>query len=379
MDILMVCHYGLYQDLSFSFVHAQAKAYADLGHNVRVIIPIAIGKSDAQGRKYNLGMTQTEQDGVTLYYLRYLSLSQYGEKRFNVGRAYGAVRRHWKAITADFSPVCIHAHTLGFDSQLATAIKKRLGCPLLVTTHGSDTSIPHKNGQLEALRGWCDSADCVVAVSTALANKVRACNTQTRIEVILNGFRLQHLPTKQNKKPFSLIQVGHLNAQKQGDVTIRAFSLLAKEYPQATLTLIGQGPMRERWQALCTELGVADKVFFLGQIPNDRVLAEMAGSQFFVMPSVGEGFGIVYLEAMACGCITIGTKGEGIADLIEHEVNGFLVAPQDPEAIVQVITSCLQDPQAAQTIAVSGQTAATELTWETNAKHYIELIEEIVK
>ncbi len=379
MDILMVCHYGLYQDLSCSFVHAQAKAYADLGHRVRVIIPIAIGKTDAKGRKYNLGMTRVEQDGVTLYYLRYLSLSKYGEKRFNVCRAYGAVRRHWKAITSDFAPVCIHAHTLGFDSQLATAIKKRLGCPLLVTTHGSDTSIPHKNGQLEALRGWCDTADCVVAVSTALANKVRDCHTKTRIEVILNGFRLQHLPTKQEKVPFSLIQVGHLTAQKQADVTIRAFALLVKEHPQATLTLIGQGPMRERWQALCTELGVADKVRFLGQIPNDRVLAEMGSSQFFVMPSVGEGFGIVYLEAMACGCITIGTKGEGIADLIQPGVNGFLVEPHAPESIVQVITSCLQDPQAAQTIAESGQTAATELTWETNAKHYIELIEEIIK
>lgn len=379
MDILMVCHYGLYQDLSCSFVHAQAKAYADLGHRVRVIVPIAIGKSDVSGKKYGLGMTTAVHDGVTVYYLRYLSLSKYGEKRFNCRRAYGAVRRHWRVITGDFAPACIHAHTLGFDSRLGGLIKKKLKCSLLVTTHGSDASIPYQNGRLDDLREWCDVADCVVAVSTALANKVRASHTKTRVEVILNGFRLQHVPNHSEKTPLSLIQVGHLTAQKQVDVTIRAFANLAEKHPQATLTLIGQGPKREELEQLCAELGVDHQVRFLGQIPNDRVLAEMGNSQFFVMPSVREGFGIVYLEAMACGCITIGTKGEGIADLIRHGDNGFLVDPHQPDAIVQVVECCLQDSQTANKIALAGCQAAQQLTWEANATNYIRLIEEMTK
>ena len=117
---------------------------------------------------------------------------------------------------------------------------------------------------------------------------------------------------------------------------------------------------------------------FLGQIPNEDVLAEMAKARFYVMPSVREGFGIVYLEAMASGCITIGTQGEGIADLIESGVNGFLVPPDDPETIVRVIERCLADPALRETVACRGRDDARSLTWVHNARQYVALFESLV-
>ena len=128
---------------------------------------------------------------------------------------------------------------------------------------------------------------------------------------------------------------------------------------------------------LCADKGVSDSVHFIGQLPNEKVLAHMACAQFFCMPSVREGFGIVYLEAMASGCITIGTEGEGITDLIEHGKNGFLVPPASPEAIVQVIEWCLVHPQAADAIAQRGKQDVMALTWEANAKKYIDLFKEL--
>ena len=99
----------------------------------------------------------------------------------------------------------------------------------------------------------------------------------------------------------------------------------------------------------------------------------MARTQFFCMPSVREGFGIVYLEAMASGCLTMGTRGEGVADLIENGKNGFLVPPEEPAAIAELIEWSLAHPEEAAAIAARGRQDALSLTWETNAAAYEKL------
>ncbi len=374
MNILIVCHYGLYQDLSFSFVHNQVREYQKLGHNVRVVVPNGLGKLGRDGKRIGKALCISCVDGVALYDLRYLTASRYGQKGFNTYSAIGAIRVHWKQIFSDFVPDIIHAHTLGFDSEIGAWLKERLHVPLVVTTHGSDTSVPVEQGRAGELKPFCDKADRLIAISSALANKLRSCRTQTPISVILNGFQSHLIPEGPVKKaPLSLIQVGHLQKQKRVHMTIRAFAALQKRYPEATLTVIGQGEERNRLEALCRELGVENAVCFLGQIPNEAVLAEMAKSRFFVLPSVREGFGIVYLEAMANGCITIGTEGEGISDLIVSGENGFLVPPDDPDAIVQTIVWCLEHPDESSAIAERGRMDAADLTWENNAAQYLDL------
>jgi len=376
MNILIVCHYGLYRDLSSSFVHAQALEYARLGHRVRVLVPIPYGKRDWDGSRFSA--SPRGAGGVELVPLRYLTLSKYGETGFNAKSAVLALRPRLAALLEDFPPDIIQAHTLGFDSRVGAWLKGRLGCPLVVTTHGSDTSIPVEQGRAGALRPLCDAADRVAAVSSALADKLRTCGTKTPISVILNGFQPRSLPGDTPKKePLSFIQVGHLLEQKRFHVTIRAFAAIRKRHPEASLTVIGQGPERAALEGLCRELGVEDAVRFLGQVPNETVLAEMAKHRFFCMPSVREGFGIVYLEAMAGGCVTIGTEGEGIAGLIVSGENGFLVPPDDPEAIVGIVERCLENPDAAEAIAERGRRDARGLTWERNARQYLELFEEV--
>jgi len=174
-----------------------------------------------------------------------------------------------------------------------------------------------------------------------------------------------------------LIQVGHLIPSKRVDVTIRAFAVLLECHPFATLTIVGSGPDRKRLENLCQELSIGDAVTFTGQLPNNEVLKKMKAATFFVMASSPEGFGIVYLEAMASRCITIGTEGEGIADLIVSGKNGFLVPPDNPDAIVHAIEWCLEHPGEASAIAERGRKDATCLTWEKNAKQYITVFKEL--
>lgn len=95
------------------------------------------------------------------------------------------------------------------------------------------------------------------------------------------------------------------------------------------------------------------------------------------MPSYPEGFGIVYLEAMASGCVTIGTKGEGIDGFIRDGENGFLVPPDDVDAIVQTIDRCFQSPALEESISAAGRRDAKRQTWAHNAEQYIQLFEEL--
>lgn len=378
MNILVVSSIGLYRDPSVSFVHAQAAAYAALGHRVRSLILLPVGKRCC-GSRFFPSVQMVQQDGVELCYLRCVSLSNFGVSWFNTPSALLALRVNFSKIVDGFTPDVIHAHALGGTSEAGAYLKRKLGCPLVVTTHGGDTFAPLQRGDHTFLSQCANKADRVVAVSTLLKNLVSQCTDKPPVSVILNGFRLNNIAYSDQKKPFSIIQAGYLIPRKKADITIRAFAELQRQYPGATLEIVGSGSEMERFQALCRELSVERSVHFHGFLPNADVLAEMGKAQFFCMPSVDEGFGIVYLEAMASGCITIGTEGEGIADLIVHGVNGFLVPPDDPEAIVRVIDWCIQNPEQAGAIARQGCRDALNLTWQHNAQQYIKLFEEIIK
>ena len=378
MNILVVAHYQNDNSPTAIFIHAQVLAYRRLGHSVRVAVPIAFGKKDTHGRRLVTGIRQEEIDGIPHYFIHYLSLSKYGEKRFNTATAIRIFRANLRTILDGFVPDVIHAHTLGLDSEIGAWLKESLGVPLVVTTHGSDTSIPIERGRGAELKPLCDRADMIVAVSSVLAGKVRACGTGTPMSVMLNGFDQRALPEVGGERGHTLIQVGSLQEQKRVHVTVRAFAQVRERYPNAYLTLAGSGPDRAKLEALCRELGISGAVRFLGTIPNREVLAEMSKARFFILPSVREGFGIVYLEAMACGCVTIGTEGEGIADLIASGKNGFLVPPDDPEAIARTIEWCLEHPEETSAIAERGREDAMSLTWEKNAGRYINLFKELI-
>lgn len=372
MNILVVCHHGLYQNFTFSFVHNQAKAYVAAGHRVRVIIPVPLGKT-LQGSPVLPAMCVHQQDGVDLFYVRYLSASNFGKKGFNVKSAVFAISAQLRKILDGFAPDVIHAHTLGFDSGIGAWLKKKLGLPLVVTTHGSDTEIPLKQGKAQQLKAACDEADRIVAVSKCLGQRLQSCGTQTPIVTILNGFIPNTAERNRPKDPYAILQVGHLIPSKRNAVTIQALALLRKAYPKMTLKVIGTGALRQELEELVKALELTDAVTFTGEVPNPQVLSAMAEASYFVMPSKPEGFGIVYLEAMSNRCVTIGTEGEGISELIVSGENGFLVPSDDPEAVARVIGWCMEHPNEASVIAERGQKDTELLTWEQNAARYSEL------
>lgn len=376
MNILVLVHYH-YQGINVPtalFVHNQMKAFVQAGHQVRAVVPIAMGKTGEDGRRFGPALLRMDVEGIEHIFLRHWSFSKYGQQGLNTRCAIAALKRHMDDILKNFKPDVIHAHKLGSNTELAALLRDRVGCPLVFTSHGETGCEEPWKSHPASIRPFADKADEVVCVSSAILHTLTQAGVSSAQRVILDGFAINKLAAPTEERPaLSIMQAGHLTQQKCVSVTIEAFRHILAQHPNAVLTIVGKGPERKALDAQCAKNGLARAVRFTGEIPNGNLLAEMAKTRFFVMPSVHEGFGIVYLEAMASGCIVIGTEGEGIADLIVTGKNGFLVPPNNPAAIVTVIEWCLQHPDEATGIAAQGRKDAMDLTWEKNAAQYIQL------
>ena len=381
MNILVVVHYH-YQGINVPtalFVHNQMKAFAQAGHQVRALVPIAWGKRGEDGRRFGPALSRMDVDSIEHLFLRHWSFSNYGRNGLNTRCAMAALRRHIDRILEDFRPDVIHAHKLGGNTEVAALLREQAGCPLVFTSHGETQCEEPWKSDIKQAKPFADKADRVVCVSSATRATMEAARVSAPLQVICNGFAIGSLLSVGEKRPGSILQAGYLIPRKHADVTIEAFRLLHGCHPETSLAIIGKGPEREALEEQCARIGLTEAVRFTGEVPNRELLVEMGKTQFFVMPSIQEGFGIVYLEAMASGCITIGTEGEGIADLIVSGENGFLVPPDDPDTIVQVIEWCLEHPEEAAAIAERGRRDALDLTWEKNAEQYIRLFESLTE
>lgn len=130
------------------------------------------------------------------------------------------------------------------------------------------------------------------------------------------------------------IYVGSLIKRKHLDVVVRAFLNTAGE--KDTLIVVGGGPEEESLKALVRDLNAGDKVFFTGRVPREEVLKRMGDAQVFTLISHGETYGMVYIEAMLQGCLTIASKGEGFDGIIQDGVNGFICEPGDQDELEKV-------------------------------------------
>ncbi|MBE9064189.1 glycosyltransferase, partial [cf. Phormidesmis sp. LEGE 11477] len=116
------------------------------------------------------------------------------------------------------------------------------------------------------------------------------------------------------------------------DVTIRALPKISQAFPAVKYVVIGRGDDQPRLAKLAEELGVASQVIFAGFVPDDQLIAHYRLADVYVMPSK-EGFGIVYLEAMACGIPVIAGDNDGSADPLQDGKVGWQVPHRDPEAV----------------------------------------------
>ena len=162
---------------------------------------------------------------------------------------------------------------------------------------------------------------------------------------------LQRLPAV-SPGPTATAGAGVSRLQAAGNVRPR---LQAAGNAQPRLVIAGDGDDRPRLEALAATLGVADQVLFTGFV-SEATLAELyARAAVFVMPSRGEGFGLVYLEAMRAARPCIGARASAAAEIITDGETGLLVDPVDPDDIAGALVRLLADPQLAGAMGEAGR------------------------
>jgi phosphatidyl-myo-inositol dimannoside synthase len=146
-----------------------------------------------------------------------------------------------------------------------------------------------------------------------------------------------------------LLTVGRMDAREQykgQDRVIRAMPQIVARGHDAAYVIVGDGDDRPRLEALCSEVGVADRVRFVGAVDGETLLDLYRTADLFVMPSTGEGFGITFLEAMACGTPALGLDAAGARDaLAEGQFGALTSAAQLPETICDLLAAPRPDPQ----------------------------------
>jgi glycosyltransferase involved in cell wall biosynthesis len=178
------------------------------------------------------------------------------------------------------------------------------------------------------------------------------------VTIISNGIELDKYGT--GKRPVDLeqryglteasvlITVGRLAAEEQAkgfDRVIQILPRLLKSVPKLRYLIVGSGSDQARLAAMAESLQVHQAVIFAGQVSENEKADHYRLADVFVMPSTGEGFGYVFLEAMACGIPVVGSSVDGGCDALLDGELGELVDPSDPDQITQAILKALEKPR----------------------------------
>jgi len=158
--------------------------------------------------------------------------------------------------------------------------------------------------------------------------------------------------------------VGRLIPYKGVEVLLEAFGDVLKNVPDATLVIVGQGPLRARLEEKCRARGIEKSVVFAGRAPEGKLADYYRLADVFVLPSIykTEAFGIVLLEAMACGVPCIGTDVSGTRHVLENA--GIVVRAADAKALADAIGKVLLDRQLAKRLGQDGLARARGFEWK---------------
>jgi glycosyltransferase involved in cell wall biosynthesis len=145
------------------------------------------------------------------------------------------------------------------------------------------------------------------------------------------------------------------------------------------LTVAGIGELREALEARAGELGIAERIRFVGKVAHDEVPWWMAAGDVFCLPSLSEGLPTVVCEAMACGRAVVATAVDGTPEIVDDGATGLLVPPREAPALADALERVLDDPATRARFEEEAlRRAVTTYTWEANARAHVALYEALV-
>jgi len=337
------------------FQHDQAHALKRAGLQIGVIAPaprsLRLFKKRLNG--WPSGIEFSNKDGVPVY--RYKGWGWIpGRTPYLSGKFYTNIGKRLikKYINEQGMPDIIHAHNALYAGFIAYTIKKKYHIPFVLTEHSSAYI---RNG----IRGWqvkmvkkvLEKADARVIVSPYLGKEIEkrfgnlVCPWKYIPNILDNRFEKQRSSGSQvpeSKELFRFLNVGSLISIKNHIELLNAFSSAFKGLKKVKLLIIGDGPLRKELEALVEILEITTQVQFFGEVNREKILYEMGRCNIFILPSLHETFGVVLIEALACGKPVITTDSGGPRCIINEE-NGILVPKGDYIILAKVMKKMMQN------------------------------------
>jgi glycosyltransferase involved in cell wall biosynthesis len=324
--------------LSGTFFQEQAYALKSIGIKVGVV---AVNQQSIKqiGRKlFNKGLISKVNDREIATYVQeirsWLPMLPYGN-------AYLCKRAIHKAIDLYIKengiPDLIHAHSIFYGGYAAVTYKMKIKTILTEHNSGFVRGLFNKSWQKKIVSKVLNNVDIKISVSNFFSNALfglfpKHGNWLTVPNIVDDRFFAKP-QTKNNSSEITYLNVGFLTPVKGQKSLLTAFARISEIKPNVKLLIGGDGPLKEELISYSKELKIIEKVIFLGNLSREEVRNYMISSDFFVLNSNFETFGVVLIEALAVGLPVLSTKCGGPEDII-NDTNGILIENHDQEALV---------------------------------------------
>jgi len=236
---------------------------------------------------------------------------------------------------APVGPTCLRSHCLTARAWL----------PLMV--------------QMKLWRQWRNAFNLIVAHSDAL--KRRLMEEGVKVSHVIRGGVPIQIQRPSLLSPPIVAFAGRLVREKGADVLLHAFAKVATQLPGARLLLVGDGPEHERLKNLISQWRLSTSVSLLGQLPYPEMERCFASAWVQVVPSRwAEPFGLVAVDAMMRGTAVIASDSSGLSEIVREGVTGFLVTPDNVDALAKALLCLLQNREQAEQMGRAGRQVALD-------------------
>ena len=368
-------------DAAGSFVLRLAVALRDHGIDVHVVAPSADH------------LPATDRfDGIPVERFRYAPRRY--EKLAYAGNMHTQVRDSWGAKLAllgflgsefgsavrarrAFEPDVVHAHWWFPGGLVGTWLSGLSGVPLVTTLHGTDVRLARGTAMARPLfRRVLQQSSAVTTVSRWLAHEVESLVSGVHAAVAPMPVATDLFSPGGARDPNRLLFVGRLTTQKGIEGLIDA---MARMRNRATLDVVGDGTLADKLASRVRELGIGDRVNWLGQLSQPRLVDLYRRATALVVPSIDEGLGLVAIEAQLCETPVVAYESGGLTDTVQHDRTGILVPPGDLGALATALDALLDAPERASELGRAGRMVALAgFAPESAARRYAGIYRSVV-
>ncbi|MBC5991613.1 glycosyltransferase [Pontibacter cellulosilyticus] len=237
-------------------------------------------------------------------------------------------------------PDIIHAHNAHFAGIAANMFHNNYNIPFVITEHSSEHArnlIP--SAYVDKIKSAYNNSSNVIAVSMQLGLLLESQYALDRSCAIVPNIIDKLFETLDNNigfrptETFTFLNIASLDENKNHKLLIKSFAKFHSKYTESILKIIGDGPLYEELIYLANELSLTSNIIFLGRLSREEVLNELLSCSTFVLSSNYETFGVVLIEALACGKPVIATKCGGPESIVK-EYNGMLIPTDSEEELI---------------------------------------------